>query len=97
MENIVIEAPQQEFTDFMAMPPGLYKNIVYKKNIMGRTFWESNLCKKDDVLYYSYNTFCVKRGSNNGFYTQRKTKKGFTFEKNKLSIWFASKIGRAHV
>ena len=97
MNNIVLQPIQQEYVDFMAMPPSLYKNIFYNKNIKGRHFSESTLCYVEDVMHYSYTNFLVKK-SRTGFYRSPSNKKGFTFEKGKIRVWFGKrKIGRAHV
>jgi hypothetical protein len=92
MENIVLQPVQQEYVEFMALPMGVYKNIQYYNNIQGRTFFESNLCKKDGCMYYSHSIFKVKK-SKNGYYRQNSGKHGFTFnEKGKLSVWYGKNI-----
>ena len=92
MENIILQPVQQEFTDFMSLPMGVYKNIQYYNGIQGRSFFESNLFKKEGCMYYSYTIFKVKK-SKNGYYRQNTSKNGFTLnEKGKLSVWFGKNI-----
>lgn len=92
MENIVLQPVQQEYGQFMSLPMGVYKNIQYYNSIHGRSFFESNLCKKDGCMYYSHTTFRVKK-SKNGFYRQNTQKYGFTLnEKSKLSVWYGKNI-----
>lgn len=92
MENIILQPVQQEYTDFMSLPIGVFKNIQYYNTIQSRQFWESSLCKKDGCVYYSHSVFTVKK-SKNGYYKQNKTRDGFTLnEKGKLSIWFGKTI-----
>lgn len=92
MENIVLQPVPQECTDFMSLPMGVSKNIQYYNSIQGRDFWEANLCKKDDCMYYTYNIFKIKK-SKNGYYRQNKQKFGLTFnEKKKLNVWFGKSI-----
>jgi hypothetical protein len=91
MENIILEPVQQEYTDFMSLPMGVYKNIQYYNNIQGKVFFESNLCKKEGCTYYSHVLFKMKK-SKNGYYRQNTQKHGFTLEKGKLSIWYGKNI-----
>lgn len=92
MENVILTPVQQEYTDFMNLPMGVYKNIQYYNQISGRSFFESNLCKKEGCTYYSHVVFRIKK-SKNGYYRQNVTKNGFTLnEKGKLSIWYNKNI-----
>ena len=92
MENIALLTPSQEFQDFMEMQPGVAKNIVYYRQMMGRTTPEANICKKDGCVYYSYSEVGYKKSKNN-YYLHRTRKAGFTLnEKGKLSIWFNKSI-----
>lgn len=92
MENIVLNPLHEEYTNFISLPMGVYKNIQFYNNIQGRAFTESSLCKKDGCTYYSHVTFKVKK-SKNGYYRQNTIKNGFTLnEKNKLQVWFGKNI-----
>ena len=92
MENIVLQPVQQEYTDFMSLPMGVYKNIQYYNGIQGRGFFESNFCKKDGCMYYTHTVFKVKK-SKNSYYRHNTTKNGFTVnEKGKLSVWYGKTI-----
>jgi hypothetical protein len=93
MENIVLVKAQQEFTDFMAMESGIYKNSIYFRDIQTRKFYEASITKKDGCVYYAWSDFKVKKGKNDGYYTRRAKKYGFTLdEKGKLNIWFGKSI-----
>jgi len=93
MQNIQIVAPGPEFTDFMAMPNGIAKNICYYNSIQGRAFFEANLCKKEDgTVYYSHSSVKVKK-SKESYYVMKSDKSGFTLsDKGKLSIWFGKNV-----
>jgi len=92
MENIVLQPVQQEYVEFMALPMGVYKNIQYYNGIQGRSFFESNLLKKEGCMYYSHTIFKVKK-SKNGYYRQNTLKHGFTLnEKGKLDVWYGKNI-----
>ena len=92
MENKILQPVQQEYTDFMNLPAGVYKNVQYYNSVQGRGFAESSLCRKEGCTYYSYTIFKVKK-SKNGYYRLNTQKHGFTLnEKGKLSIWFGKNI-----
>jgi hypothetical protein len=92
MENVILQPVQQEYKDFMSLPMGIYKNLQYQNGVQGRTFFESNLCKKDGCMYYTYTTFKVKK-SKSSYYRHNSAKYGFTLnEKGKLSVWFGKSI-----
>ncbi len=92
MENKILQPVQQDYTDFMNLPAGVYKNVQYYNSMQGRAFAESSLCRKEGCTYYSYTNFKVKK-SKNGFYRQNTQKYGFTLDqKGKLSIWFGKNI-----
>ena len=92
MENVILLPVQQEFHDFMKMEPGVPKNIAYYRQIMGRTFTEANICKKDGCIYYSCTDMSFKK-SKNSFYVQRKNRNGFTVDKKgKINVWFGKNI-----
>jgi hypothetical protein len=92
MEVKILQPVQQDYTDFMNLPAGVYKNVQYYNSMQGRTFAESSLCRKEGCTYYSYTNFKVKK-SKNGFYRLNTQKYGFTLDqKGKLSIWFGKNI-----
>lgn len=92
MENVILLPVQQEFHDFMKMEPGVPKNIIYYRQMMGRTFTEANICKKDGCIYYSCTDMSFKK-SKNSYYVQRKNRNGFTVDKKgKINVWFGKNI-----
>jgi hypothetical protein len=92
MENIQLLTPDKELTDFMSLEHSVAKNIAYYNKISGRNYEESNICKKDDLIHYSYNTIKVMK-SKNSYYFKRMHKEGFTIdEKGKLKIWFGKSV-----
>lgn len=93
METIQLITPMQEFTDFMAMPDGLAKNVSYYNNMSGRTFIDASITKKDGCIYYSTNSFKIVKSTKSSYYIKRVTKDGFTIdEKGKASFWFNKSI-----
>lgn len=86
----LIKVPQI-FTDFMAMPESIYKNIIYFKDISNHSFPESNIFLKDDKIHYSFRNVAVKKKGNK-YYTKQTNKQGFTLDNGKLSIWFGKSI-----
>lgn len=92
MENIVLLSPEENFTNFMSLPEGTYKNIVYNKEIRGHTFKEANIAKDGGKTYYSVSSFQVMKNKG-AYYVKRTHKDGFTLnEKGKVSVWFGKTI-----
>lgn len=92
MERITIQKVDDAVDNFYAIPTGIYKNIIFYRDINGRTFDESNIAREDGCLYYSYSQFQITK-SGNSFYNKRGRKWGFTFnDKKKLSVWFGKNI-----
>lgn len=92
MENTILIPLPQEVRDFINMEPGILKNLKYYKEMMGRNYFEANICKKDGCIYYSCNTLAFKK-SKNSYYLQNKTRDGFTIdEKGKMKVWYGKNI-----
>lgn len=93
METIQVVQPTEQFTEFMALPDGLVKNIRYYNNIIGNSFTEASITKKDGCIYYSSNVFKVVKSTKSSYYIKRVIKDGFTIDqKGKLSVWFNKSI-----
>ena len=92
MEKIIINKRPDAIDDFLAMEDGVYKNIIYNREITNREFVESDLMKTDDgKIYYAHKVYKIKKGKK--YYLKLKSKKGFTVdEKGKLKIWFGSDV-----
>lgn len=93
MENVSLKQLPQEYYDFMNMENGVMKNITYHRNIMGKTFSEANICKKEGCVYYSYNELVIKKTKNNSYYSKRKSRDGFTVDtKGKINVWYNKNV-----
>ena len=91
-EIIKIRTPEEKYGEFMNMPSSVVKNIKYYREIMGHSFIEANICKKDGCVYFSHTVFNVKK-SKNGYYRQNKSRDGFTVDqKGKIKVWFGKNI-----
>ena len=92
MEKILINKRHDDIVNFLAMEDGVYKNIIYNRDITNREFVESDLIKSDDgKIYYGHKVYKVKKGKK--YYVKLKSKKGFTVdEKGKLKVWFGSDV-----
>lgn len=92
MEKIVIIPRDSRLVDFFAMEDGIYKNILFNREIANNHFAESDLVKMDDgKIHFAHTTYTVKKGKK--YYIKNKSKKGFTVdEKGKLKIWYGSDI-----
>jgi hypothetical protein len=92
MERIIINTKPTDIDDFLAMEDGVYKNIIYNRNINNREFVESDLIKTDDgKIHYGLSCYKIKKGKK--YYVKLKSKKGFTVdEKGKLRVWYGSDI-----
>lgn len=92
MEKIIINKRPIYIDNFLAMEDGVYKNIIYNREITNREFVESDLMKTDDgKIYYAHKVYKVKKGKK--YYVKLKSKKGFTVdEKGKLKVWFGSDV-----
>jgi len=93
METVQLIQPTEQFTEFMALPDGLAKNIRYYNNISGNSFTEASIAKKDGCIYYASNVFKIVKSTKSSYYIKRVTKDGFTIDqKGKLSVWFNKSI-----
>lgn len=93
MENIQLRAPQAELKEFISMPAGITKNMAYYKNFMGRRYVDSNICKKDDHIYYSVADIVIKKGKGSSYYVKQSSKDGFTIDpKGKMKVWYNKSI-----
>lgn len=92
MEKIVINHRPDDISNFLSMEDGIYKNIIYSRDICYREFVESDLVKTDEgKIYYGFNIYKIKKGKK--YYLKIKSKKGFTVdEKGKLNIWYGSDL-----
>jgi hypothetical protein len=92
MEKIIIIPRDSKLVDFFAMEDGIYKNILFNREIASFQFAESDLVKMDDgKIHFAHTMYTVKKGKK--YYTKNKSKKGFTVdEKGKLKIWYGSDI-----
>jgi hypothetical protein len=92
MERIIIKTKPTEIAEFLEMEDGVYKNIIYNRNITNKEFIESDLIKTDDgKIHYGYSVYKVKKGKK--YYVKLKSKKGFTVdEKGKLKVWYGSDV-----
>lgn len=92
MEKIQLISLDVIATNFMSMENGIFKNIKYFNEIVGRNFEEANICKKEGNTYYSHTYFTIRK-SKNSYYLKEKEKFGFTInEKGKLKIWFGKEL-----
>lgn len=75
----------------LSYPPEKQRYLYYTGKLEKNPTWESvNYFENDDMLIYNENTFSLKMC--NHLFPQRKSRKGFTYDKKtkKLKIWYLS-------
>lgn len=78
--------------EFLAMPDGIKKNLVYNKKHRGHVTVQANLMvKSDGTVHYSETSYTISKGVR--YFLKKKTKIGFTVDpKGKASLWFGTKF-----
>ena len=95
-QRIVLQEISHEAKEFLALPKGVAKNLIYKEKMMNHMCRSVSVFLKDDKLHYSdtvYKVACV----NHNYFLRLNTKHGFTYEKGKLKTWFGTNIKRMHI
>jgi hypothetical protein len=92
MQTIQLADVRQEVKDFLAMPDGIKKNIVYNRNFSGNNTSKANILIKDDgTIHYSHNTYKISKGVK--YFLKPIGKSGFTVEPNgRMRVWFNAKL-----
>lgn len=89
--TVLIDLPV-ELTNFLAMPEGVYKNIIYNRDIKARTYSQCDVAEENGKIFFSYSDVMVRRGTK-AFFLKRNNKNGFTVnEKGKLSVWYRKQL-----
>jgi hypothetical protein len=92
MQTIQLADVRQEVKDFLAMPDGIKKNIVYNRSFSGNHASKANILIKDDgTIHYSHNTYKLSKGVK--YFLKPNSKSGFTVEPNgRMRLWFNAKL-----
>lgn len=93
MEKLIpVITLNESVREFLAMPDGIKKNLVYNKKYRGYVATQANLLiKQDGTVHYSYTTYTVTKGVK--FFLKIKSKNGFTVDpKGKMKVWFGAKL-----
>lgn len=93
-KKIIIKELPQDLLDFISMPAGIEKAVLYKSK------WNShhgsisaNIKIENGYIYFSRMIYGIKKGKNNNFYLKAEKKQGLTIDpKGKLQVWFSSNI-----
>jgi hypothetical protein len=98
MEDKLIKIKElpQDILDFINMPAGIEKAILYKSKY-NRTYnyVSSNIKIENEHIYYSHILYNIKKGKNNNFYLKAEKKSGITIDpKGKLQVWFGSSLAQ---
>lgn len=78
--------------DFLSMPDGVKKNLVYSKNFAGNVYATGNiLIRENGTVHYSYTTYKITKGVK--YFLKKNTQQGFTVDpKGKMQVWFGDKL-----
>lgn len=92
MEGTVLIAPPQEVVDFLTLPKGPRKNVLYQR-LPHKEFAVCGGVKKEGSISFYYHWMKVYNVQG-ACYIKATRKSGLTFKDNKLSVWFGKDLKR---
>ena len=89
MQNTILVDIPDPIKDFLALPEGLYKDIVYSKGL--NPFEYTTVAKDGDNIYFSRYMMRVNKSAKS-YYIKRTSKQGLSWKESKFNIWFGGNI-----
>jgi hypothetical protein len=87
MKTVLQDIPD-DLASFMAMPEGLYKNIIYERQYKNSNYVIVDVVQQDGIIYAGIVTMKLCRSSLGKYYSRAVKKQGFTFKDKKIKVWF---------